>query len=66
LIATCQRSEFVSDYPSIMLKSSTLILADCFDWMAKIPEQSIHSIVTDPPYGVKEYDLDQLTAKKEG
>ena len=29
--------------------------ADSFDWMAGIDENSVHAIVTDPPYGVKEY-----------
>jgi len=32
-----------------------LHLADCLDWMEARPENSIHAIVTDPPYGVKEY-----------
>lgn len=29
--------------------------ADSFKWMAARAENSIHAIVTDPPYGVKEY-----------
>ncbi len=27
---------------------------DAFAWMAKRPPNSIHAIVTDPPYGLKE------------
>lgn len=57
---------FRLDYPSRHLGSSLLIHADCFEWMARIPEDSIHAIVTDPPYGVKEYDLDQLTKRSNG
>jgi site-specific DNA-methyltransferase (adenine-specific) len=36
------------------------------DWMPHIPDSSIHAIVTDPPYGVKEYDLDQLDKRHTG
>lgn len=33
----------------------TLILSDCFSWMERRREHSIEAIVTDPPYGLKEY-----------
>ena len=33
----------------------SLYFGDCLSWMEKREEQSIHSIVTDPPYGLKEY-----------
>ena len=33
----------------------TLHLADCLDWMSTRPENSVHAIVTDPPYGLREY-----------
>lgn len=33
----------------------TLHLGDCLDWMDKMARTSIHAIVTDPPYGLKEY-----------
>jgi DNA modification methylase len=32
-----------------------LYLANCLDWMDARPANSIHAIVTDPPYGLKEY-----------
>jgi site-specific DNA-methyltransferase (adenine-specific) len=32
-----------------------LHLSDCFDWLRKRKERSIHAIVTDPPYGLIEY-----------
>jgi len=31
------------------------VLGDCFEWLAGRPECSIHAVVTDPPYGLKEY-----------
>jgi DNA modification methylase len=33
----------------------SLYLGDCFEWMTKRRENSIEAIVTDPPYGLKEY-----------
>jgi DNA modification methylase len=33
----------------------TLHLGDCLSWMDKREKDSIHAIVTDPPYGLKEY-----------
>jgi DNA modification methylase len=32
-----------------------LHLADCLAWMDQQPSNSVHAIVTDPPYGLKEY-----------
>lgn len=43
-----------------------IVHADCFDWLSKIPENSLHGIVTDPPYGVKEYEIEQLEKMIEG
>jgi site-specific DNA-methyltransferase (adenine-specific) len=34
--------------------------------MGRIPENSIHGIVTDPPYGVKEYEFDQILKRENG
>jgi len=34
---------------------ATLHHADCFDWLKTQPAQSIHAVVTDPPYGLVEY-----------
>jgi DNA modification methylase len=33
----------------------SVYLADCREWMDRRPANSIHAIVTDPPYGLKEY-----------
>jgi site-specific DNA-methyltransferase (adenine-specific) len=34
--------------------------------MKRIPEASVHAVVTDPPYGVKEYEPDQLEKRANG
>ena len=46
--------------------NSRIILADCFACLLQVPENSLHAIVTDPPYGVKEYDVDQLEKRANG
>lgn len=35
---------------------ATYILADAIQWLSELPENSLHAVVTDPPYGVVEYD----------
>lgn len=45
---------------------SLLIQADCFEWLRLIPESSLSAIVTDPPYGVKEYDTEQIAKRDSG
>ncbi len=34
---------------------ASLYLGDCIDWLARQPANSIHAVVTDPPYGLLEY-----------
>lgn len=54
------------DYRYHEFNTSLAIHADCFEWMGHVPKASVHAIVTDPPYGVKEYDLDQLEKRENG
>jgi len=59
-------SQFALGYAHHRISGNMIVHADCFEWMKRIPESSIHAIVTDPPYGVKEYDLDQLEKRTNG
>jgi tRNA G10 N-methylase Trm11 len=34
--------------------------------MSRIPKDSLHAIVTDPPYGVKEYDFTIFAQRSAG
>jgi site-specific DNA-methyltransferase (adenine-specific) len=43
-----------------------LYLADCLSWMEKRPENSIHAIVTDPPYGLREYTPEEKAKLRNG
>ena len=54
------------DYTAKSTGNCLIVHADCFEWMSRIPENSIHGIVTDPPYGVKEYEFDQLEKRANG
>ncbi|HNT78372.1 MAG TPA: DNA methyltransferase [Anaerolineae bacterium] len=54
------------DYPYHFFDNSLILCADCFEWLRRIPESSLHAVVTDPPYGVKEYDPDQLEKRANG
>ena len=54
------------DYRSEYIGNSLIIHADCFEWLGRIQENTLHAIVTDPPYGVKEYDFDQIEKRANG
>lgn len=43
-----------------------LFHADCFDWIAVQKENSIHAVVTDPPYGLHEYSPEQQMKLRKG
>jgi DNA modification methylase len=45
--------------PPAVFGKATLYHADCFSWIEQREENSIHAVVTDPPYGLHEYTADQ-------
>jgi site-specific DNA-methyltransferase (adenine-specific) len=54
------------DYGSVAISNSYILHADCMEWLNRIPENSIHAVVTDPPYGIKEYQYDQIEKRANG
>lgn len=46
--------------------SALLVNADCFDWIARRENNSIHAVVSDPPYGLHEYTPEQQTKLRSG
>jgi len=44
--------------------NSLILHGDCFQWFPQVPENSIHAVVTDPPYGLKEYDIEQIVKRE--
>ena len=59
-------AQLAFDYRSENIGRSLIVHADCFEWLGRVPENSIHAIVTDPPYGVKEYEFDQIEKRSNG
>ena len=45
---------------------SRLIRADCFEWLKQQASNSFHAVVTDPPYGLHEYTVEQQTKLRNG
>ncbi len=45
---------------------ATLFPGDCFDWIEGRPQNSIHAVVTDPPYGLHEYSEEQQSKLRKG
>lgn len=52
-VTTAQRDPFPVTTPAPGVQ---LIFADALQWMAERAENSVHAIVTDPPYGLIEFD----------
>jgi len=57
---------FTFDYETSEVGNTVALHADCFEWMDRLEENSVHAIVTDPPYSVREFDLDQLEKRESG
>lgn len=48
-------------FPTFEFGKAKLVLADCVDWLGSQPANSVHAVVTDPPYGLLEYtDAEQV------
>lgn len=45
---------------------ATLIEADCFDWLRCCAAHSIHAVVADPPYGLREYSTTEQAKLRAG
>ena len=43
-----------------------MMLDDAGHWLAEMPANSIHAIVTDPPYGLVEYSETQVSKRRRG
>jgi len=43
-----------------------IVCADCFDWLDQRAPNSIHAMVTDPPYGLKEYTAEEKSKLRGG
>jgi len=50
----------------LTIGKATLLHADCFDWLEGQDDNSIHAVVTDPPYGLHEYTPEQQFKLRNG
>jgi site-specific DNA-methyltransferase (adenine-specific) len=64
--AVVKHDNLALDYAHVEMGKATILHADCLEWLGRIPAGSIHGIVTDPPYGVKEYEFDQIEKRANG
>jgi site-specific DNA-methyltransferase (adenine-specific) len=52
--------------PPFTCGNATLYCEDCFEWLERQEDNSIHAVVTDPPYGLHEYTPEQQTKLRNG
>ena len=53
-------------FPALVHGKATLFQGDCFDWLKCRDPNSIHAVVTDPPYGLVEYTEREQRKLREG
>ena len=53
-------------FPAITYADATIFRADCLDWLRARPPESIHAVVTDPPYGLVEYSSKEQSKLRSG
>lgn len=59
-------SEDAAWQPPMQYGMAVLHHADCFDWIKKRGDNSLHAVVTDPPYGLLEYTEEQQRKLRSG
>ncbi len=65
--ARSSRTNEIAPPPSqIRIGRATLLNSDCFEWLKLRGKNSIHAVVTDPPYGLQEYTSVQLEKLRSG
>jgi site-specific DNA-methyltransferase (adenine-specific) len=65
-LALITASELTAHRESFVYGMQELHLVDGFDWLADAEPNSIHAVVTDPPYGLVEYHADQQRKMRAG
>ena len=51
---------FAFDYKHVRIGQSLIVHADGFESLSRLRPESLDGMVFDPPYGVKEYELDEI------
>ena len=50
----------------VRIGRAVLYHADCFDWIERQEDHTIHAVVTDPPYGLHEYTVQEQAKLRNG
>jgi site-specific DNA-methyltransferase (adenine-specific) len=50
----------------VQVGGAKLYTSDCMSWLATQPTNSIHAVVTDPPYGIREYSAQEQGKLRRG
>lgn len=53
-------------WSSESIGQALVVHADCFEWLAQRDPNSVHAVVTDPPYGVVEYTEEEQAKRRSG
>lgn len=56
----------IRSYLPFRYGKALLFNEDCFDWLLRREVNSVHAVVTDPPYGLHEYSEEQLEKLRNG
>jgi DNA modification methylase len=51
---------------ALTIGRATLVHADCLAWLAARAANSVHAVVTDPPYGLREYNAQEQAKLRAG
>lgn len=55
-----------SPLPTVIHRSAVIVHADCLEWLREREPESIHAVVTDPPYGLVEYSAKEQSKLRAG
>ncbi|MDP3630790.1 MAG: DNA methyltransferase [Actinomycetota bacterium] len=55
-----------AEFETFKTGEAELVHANCLDWLESRERNSIHAVVTDPPYGLHEYTDEQLAKLRAG
>lgn len=55
-----------ADFETFQYRKQRMFLGDCIQWLSVAPRNSIHAVVTDPPYGLIEFAPEQQKKLRSG
>ena len=55
-----------ASFPKVVHGNATILQGDCLDWLRNRACESVHAVVTDPPYGLVEYSAKEQSKLRAG